>query len=74
MLALPKIRDRKESKMTRLLRNFALAAAALLLASCQSGTTVTDQDAGASPVVVTNVLATALEGTVMSYAGKLVTA
>lgn len=51
--------------MTRLYRSLAIAAAALLLPSCQSGTTVTDQDMGATPVVVTNVSATALEGTVI---------
>lgn len=51
--------------MTCCFRSLAIAAATLLLASCQSGTTVTDQDAGASPAVVTNVSATALEGTVI---------
>lgn len=50
--------------MRRLFRAFT-ATAALLLASCQSGTTVTDQDTGASPVVVTNVSAAALAGTVI---------
>ncbi len=64
MLTILKISGFQESKMANLFRLMAVAAA-FMLASCQPGTSVTDQDMGASPVVVTNVAATDLEGTVV---------